>query len=85
MSKSLTKAGVGSLTILFCSPATSVHEIEATSGFSPSDLTFMVKVSSLSNVFSLITLLKPTLLMVSTANFTFNKPQPVVASGPTRV
>ena len=83
ISKSLTSAGVASLTpLVFCSPATSVHEIEATKGFIPSDFTFIMNVSSLFKVSSFTTLAKPALLIVSTANFVFNKPQPVVASGP---
>ena len=83
MSRSFTKAGVGSFAIpLAISPATSVHDIDNFNGFSPSDLTFIINVSSFSNVNSFTTLAKPILFSVSAANFVFKRPHPVVASGP---
>ena len=85
MSRSFTKAGVGSFAIpLAISPAKSVHDIDNFNGFSPSDLTFIINVSSFSNVNSFTTLAKPILFSVSAANFVFKRPHPVVASGPIR-
>ena len=85
ISKSFTKAGVGSLAPkvpLLATPGRSVQLIVAIRGAVPFELTVIVYTSLLFKFSSEIQEDKPLLVIVSTAFFAFNNPQPNTGSGP---